>query len=737
MQSRPPKLLLAFLLLFGPLAADALACRIIEPIPRPIHPPPRPPEPKPILTRRHTADIRVKDQVAQVTVNATFYNPNPFRIEGTYWFPLPADAAVRDFEMVVNGKVMKGELLDAKRAKQIYEDIVRRQKDPALLEWIGSQMLKCRVFPMEGHKETKVALTYTVLLREDAGLVRLTYPLRSAKPNAGTIGQLVVTIAIESSLPLKTVYSATHPFEIRREGEKTAKLTYEANNVDPVRDVEVLFSRETGEVGLSLVSHKLAGEDGYFLLTITPALAPEDRKPAPKDILFVCDTSGSMAENEKIEQAKRALRFCLRSLNEGDRFNIITFSSDVRRFRDGLVARDADTVRKAEEYVDGLRALGGTAINEALLAALESAADAKNVPMIIFLTDGNPTIGVQDPKTILKNVSGANKARCRVFVFGVGYDVNTKLLDLLAEENRGAREYVKPKEDIEVKVSSFYTKVANPALSDLRLDFGGATVEHIRPRGLPDLFFGSQLVVVGRFKQPGEHTLTLSGKLGDRRKEFTYAVAFQDTRSDEYLPRVWALREVAFLLDQIRLHGESGELVNEVTRLGKRHGIITPYTSFLIVEDAPVPEPVRRELEAAAREGRRTFAAKSGGREAVEDSAGINRMAQAPAAGYGDQGAVGLHRAGEADEAADAEFEQRLRQAVRETVRHVAGKTFYVRNDGTWVDSTLGEDDDPIDMALWSEEFFELAREYSELGKALAETQKLIIRLGSRFYRFR
>ena len=141
---------------------DANACRIIEPVPVPPQPQPTV---RPIQTRVHAVDIQVKDQVAEVTVNATFYNPNAFRLEGTYWFPLPAQSAVKNFEMAVNGQVMKGELLDAKRAREIYEDIVRRMKDPGLLEWMGSQMLKCRVFPMEPNAETKVSLSYTVILK--------------------------------------------------------------------------------------------------------------------------------------------------------------------------------------------------------------------------------------------------------------------------------------------------------------------------------------------------------------------------------------------------------------------------------------------------------------------------------------------------------------------------------------------------------------------------------------------
>ncbi len=746
---------IAVVVVFATLVAiDAYACRIIDPRPwPPPHPHPMPPPPPPmrsITTRYHSAEIRVKDQVAEVSVNATFYNPNPYRIEGTYWFPLPAEAAVKDFKMEVNGKMMQGELLDAKRARDIYEDIVRRQKDPALLEWVGSQMLKCRIFPMEPNSETKVVLQYTHMLEQDGGLVRLVYPLRSAKPNEGAIDQLVLKVSIETSLPLKNVYSPTQAFDVSRKDDKTALLTFEGKNIDPERDVNVLFSRNAADVDLTVVSHKPASDDGYFLLQVTPSVKVDPSKVSKKDVVFVCDTSGSMMADGKIDQAKNALKFCVRSLNPGDRFGIISFSGDVRHFRKDLVERTDATVKEADEFVDGLKALGGTALNDALLAALDVAKDAKNVPMIIFLTDGNPTIGEQNVETILKNVAGANKTKCRLFVFGVGYDVNTKLLDLIAEENRGAREYVKPKEELEVKVSSFYTKVSNPVLSDITVDFGDVTVLELYPKKLPDLFHGSQLTMLGRFKKPGSGNVKLSGKVGDEAKDFTYAVTFRETKDDDYLPRMWALRAVAFMLDEIRLRGEKKELVDEITRLGKLHGIITPYTSFLVVEEgAPMPVAMRRELEAAGRDARRNFAGRAEGGEAVSDSADIARSkgaspaapqaAAEPAPGL----VLGVHRSrgaaggysGMPEEKADEKFKEELRKVIAQTIKEVGGKTFYVKADGTWTDSGYDDKAKVTEVKLWSDEFFALLKKHPELGRIIAETQKVLVVLGGTAYR--
>ncbi|MFO7899808.1 MAG: VIT and VWA domain-containing protein, partial [Planctomycetota bacterium] len=359
---------LVVVLVAGILAANAYACRIIDPRPRPRpwpRPRPAPPKPQAILTRYHSAEIDVKDQVATVTVNATFYNPNPFRMEGTYWFPLPAEASVKQFRMEINGKKVEGELLSADRAKKIYEDIVRKQKDPGLLEWVGSQMLKCRVYPMEPRKETKVELSYTHMLRKDAGLIRLDYPLRSAKPNAGVVDQLVVKVDIETTKPLKTLYCPTHDVDVKRDGDHKARLSFEGKSIDPKRDVQVVFSRSADDIDLSVLSHDPRAEDGYFLMMVTPKVEIDKDKVIQKDIVFVFDTSGSMNADNKIEQAKKALAFCVSSLNDGDRFGIVAFSGGIRYFRKDLVEKSDETVAAAREYIGDLKAVGGTAINDA------------------------------------------------------------------------------------------------------------------------------------------------------------------------------------------------------------------------------------------------------------------------------------------------------------------------------------------------------------------------------------
>ncbi|MDH7570809.1 MAG: VWA domain-containing protein, partial [Armatimonadota bacterium] len=423
---------------------------------------------------------------------------------------------------------------------------------------------------------------------------------------------------------------------------------------------------------------------------------------AAKEITFVLDTSGSMS-GEKLDQAKRALKFALDHLNRNDRFNLISFSGDVELFRPHLVDATPESVAAARRFVEELQARGGTNIHDALLAALKQQSPRRGVPaMILFLTDGLPTVGVTDLKEILSNVNKTRVEGLRLFVFGVGDDVNTYLLDRLSGENGGVSEYVRPGEDLEVKVSSFYTKIATPALSNLELDYGGAEVYDVYPKRLPDLFAGTQVLVTGRYRKPGRFTLTLRGSVGGEPRRFTYPADFSgEDRGTSFIPRIWATRKVGYLLDELRLHGHNQELVDEVTRLGMEYGIVTPYTSALVEEDRrpgprPYPPPVPlggpAPFGGAAQE-----AAKSTGSGAVDVAV---RLREAKEAGQvRDEGGM---------------------------VRHVEGKTFSLRGD-TWVDVQYRPEMRAREVRFASDEYFALMQRQPKLARWFALGERVLV----------
>ena len=713
----------ALLALAGGPMNDAVACRII-PTPMPIvRPGPRPqPAYRPLETRSHRADITVDGPVATVAVNAVFYNPNSRVLEGTYFFPLAADAAVDDFQMDINGKMVKGELLDADKARKIYEDIVRRMKDPGLLEFVGTRMLKCRVFPMAPTAETKVKLTYSVTLRADAGLYELAYPLRSAKPEAGKIATCAVRVRLRQRDGIKTLYSPTHKVDVTRKGDGEATVGFEQANLLPERDFRLYFSTSKKDVGLSVLTHKPAGEDGYFLLAAAPKVEVDDKAVVAKRIVFAIDTSGSM-QGEKIRQARDALKYCVQSLRPADQFALIPFATEPRAFRDALAPASRENVKAAVGFIDTMEARGGTAIDDALQLALKTLKGGKGLPMVVFLTDGLPTIGETDIDAILKNVQGANAEKARVFVFGVGYDVNTKLLDRLARDNHGAPDYVTPTEDIEVRVSSFYQKVANPVLSDVKLEIGGLKLSDAYPRELPDLFRGGQLLVLGRFRGKGHHAVKLSGTVSGKARHFVFEADFAETQDNAFLPRLWAVRKVTYLLGAIRRNGEKKELVDEVVRLAKRHGILTPYTSFLVVDDKARPE-----LAENLRRGRVHFRDADRGPAAVEASKLLERLERE----------LLIRPDIYADVVRDPAARKELRRLAKQKIVQIGDKTFYLRADGTLVDSLFDaarHKGKVVEIKLLSEEHLALARKHAKLRRCLAEGKAMLVTHGDAVFR--
>ena len=640
---------------------------------------PPPPQP-PLAVKYHRVRVEVADQAARTEIDQVFVNPAPFDVEGTYIFPLPSGASFSAFSMHVDGEPLNAEILDAVEARRIYEEIVRQRIDPALLEYAGRGAYRARIFPIPAEGERRVELGYEEVLKRDGGVVRYTYPLNTEKFSPEPLDDVSVQVDIRSSIPIKAVYSPSHEIVVERLDEGRVQVIYADEEVTPSRDFVLYYTVSDSEVGLDLLSYFTEEEEeGYYLLLAAPQIEPVAAVVTPKRIIFVFDRSGSMA-GEKMQQARASLRFAVEGLNEGDAFNIVDYSTTVSSFADSAVTATQLQRRQALEYVDGLEALGGTNIDGALATGLDMVRGDGFAEMVVFLTDGKPTIGEVDIEAILESAARANGGRARLFVFGVGDEVNTHLLDRLAGHNGGASAYVRPGEDIEQAVAAFYTKVSNPVLIDLQLALEGGRRRDYYPVELPDLFSGAQVVQLGRLQAAGTVQVQLTGLLAGGERVFTASFARQ-VSGPEFLPRLWATRKVGFLLNQIRLNGEAEELVEEIVALSRRYGIITPYTSFLIVEDE-APVPILEEADALRADS---------GAEAVAASQQVRSYA-------------------------DAGTTVQIRSAA---VRYVGDKTFYERAQG-WRDSRF----DPLAptrvLAFGSEAYFDLVAASPGLGRYLA-----------------
>jgi Ca-activated chloride channel family protein len=713
-------------------AAPALFADGFIVIPRP--PRPGPLTPFPLEVVRHDVRVEIDGQLATTTVDQEFYNPNASRLEGYYLFPLPAGAVIKKFSMWIDGRETRAELLDAAKARGIYEDIVRRLRDPALLEYDGRGVFKVRVFPIEPHSKKRIKIAYHEVLEMENGSIAYLYPLGTEKFSAKAIPKVSIAINIRSDAPLAGIHCPTHPVRITRPAANLATVSHESREALPDTDFKVFITPAAGRLGFSLLTFRPAGQDGTFFLSIAPHSFGDEAGIAEKDIIFVVDTSGSMA-GRAMEQAQAAMAHCLARLNRGDRFNIIRFATEAEAFFQALTTATPANLARAKEFVANWQAAGGTNFEEALQlalmvpaespegsrrgSALDEGVAAGRPRLIVLVTDGKPTIGETGDDALLRLVTRTRRGSLRIFPVAIGSDINTHLLDRLAEETRTFRTYIAAGENIESGISRFFDKIRSPVLSDIRLSLA-ATIRSIQayPRELPDLFRGSTLTLVGRYRGDGPSKITLNGKVNGRSQEFTFRAHFPaESHDHDFLPALWAARRVGFLLDQIRLHGEDRELVDEVTRLARRHGIVTPYTSYLIVED----EKIRRDrgdlAESDMTLGRGAAAAPAMAQQHREEFAGLRDKS-----GLGSVRASSeLQKLNQAQELSETRPADERLPGLHRRIRTVRGLTYYW-NDGTWVDARIqGAAQLPVTrLAFASADYFVLLKKRPELAAVLA-----------------
>ncbi len=529
------------------------------------------------VTQKTQIQARIVDGVGRVEATIRFHNAGRRDAESVLLFPLPEGAVADGLELEMGGKKVEGKVEDAKAARRVYLSIVRRRRDPALLEYAGKNFVRLRVFPIPAGGTQEVVFRYSQVLPMSGGLYEFRFPCRALGKGSFSIG-----MDVKSQHGLENIYAPSTGWDIKRKDKDHAVASYESS-ARPQQDPRFFFSLARKDFGLSLLTYKKKGEKGYFLMLLSPKRGTEGTRVA-KSITFVVDVSGSM-RGEKIQQAKGALRYFLSKLNPGDEFNITPFSTEARPFSSGMVAADEDAKKRAMSFIDSLEAAGGTNIHDALLTALSTKPAEGKLPIVAFLTDGLPTVGITKPQEILASCKKRNGQKARIFVFGVGSDVNTFLLDSLCESNRGTRDYVRRGENIEVKTSALFSKLANPALSDLAIEVDGPSLSRWTPSRLPDLFHGEQLVVAGRYDKGGHFAVTLKGKLGKVEKHFVFDASFaEDDKSNDFVRSIWAKRRVGQLLDAIRLNGPNQELISEIKTLASKHGIVTPYTSNIAAD---------------------------------------------------------------------------------------------------------------------------------------------------------
>lgn len=591
-----------------------------------VDPHPDHPDPFAIFLASSSVSVEIHEGVAHTTLVQVFANPNNWSAEGRYLFPLPEGAAVTDFKLTMDGVAVSGQVLDREKAASIYMDIVRRIRDPALLEYLGNRVFQARIFPFEPNGTRTLTLSYAQILPREGDYHVFRYltgqgtsqgyrrfgrrgssgiPVQgSPSGNINQASRFVIEGTITDDRSIQSIYSPTHKLAVEQSSPDSVYFSGEGNLLVSKGFTLYYACGVDNDIGISVMAHRPEGEDGYFLLTISPGWKEEEKTRVPRDLIFALDISGSMGSSNKLEQAIGALDFGLGTLDSQDRFGLVTYNSTVKQWRQNLTHATPRDVSEAREYIKSLEAGGGTNIEEALSQAsfLAREADAddggngSSRPIyVVFLTDGLPTVGECDPEILIAQ-SGENLPHSvRLFTWGVGTNVNVYLLDHLAGNHNGSSTYIYPFQNLEVKVSAFFERISRPVLTDLNLDFDGVEVHDLFPYQLRDLFRGNQITVMGRYSRSQSPVITLGGLQDGRDRSIISRIELPEIdTTTEFLAPLWAQRKVGFLLEQIRLNGYSEELRSEVVTLGEKYGLVTPYTGYLVTE----PENVTRNTAA-------------------------------------------------------------------------------------------------------------------------------------------
>lgn len=751
-------------------------------IPRPCAPPPPPPPPPecrgercPDIARpvclpgnaivRTSSAVRVEmvNRVLRYEVDETFVNRGGGIGEADYIFPLPKGAAFERLELSINGEMVSGETMGAGEARRIYEEIVRRQRDPALVEWMGTGLLRARIFPINPGEEKRVVVRFQSVAEREGSAVRVDY-VRGTAPSNTPWPMPVLREGPEPNRPLRadpqstfaltyaassefgSPYSPTHALTVsERAGKRVVRADGEG------REITILLPlRRTNEASLTVLTHRAEDRPGFALITITP---PAVRSATlPRDVTFVVDVSGSM-RGEKLEQAKAAGRALLESLERGDRFRLIDFSTDVRTFRDGFVPATSENLRAARRYLESLTAEGSTNISGALEVALgdgwrdarvPAGGDQENhdpderipdrrsrerrLPLVVFLTDGEPTVGERNPERIAA-LAARHRGDTRLFSVGVSADVNAALIEQLAVEGRGTAHFVRSGESVERAVSLLATRLTSPVLTDVRVSVDGIRLTQLHPILPQDLFAGQDLVLLARYTGSGRSTIRVEGRSPSGVVRWSSPASFPAReRANAFVPRLWASQRIGWLAAERRRHGATRELDEELKSLGQEYGIPTELTSYLVLEPGtnvvtshpavvgagtapPTPAPVVRDRADVMRL-----------RSVVVDAA--TQSAPAPAANearFEQARQAAAQR--EAKSLADLD---RIAGASQQSLRQAAGRQF-AQQGKVWTDQRYVAGSRTVRVKAYSPLYFELLTRLPGLQEALALGEEVLV----------
>ncbi len=687
-----------------------------------ILPGPRPRPTVKLVFERFALTGTIRDQIGRISIECVLSNDGQAPGEADFLVPIPPGAVLHNVTLIADGKEIPGELLSRDEALREYTEIVRRYRDPALVEFLDTSLFRSRIFPIPPGKNRTLQLSVTFACTSSDGTVSAILPLPHRTSRSLIPKTVSLDLHIKDRRPIRSVYVREPWVDTTTVDSHHARVRGESRDTAPGA-VTIYYRLSEQDFTAWVLSYWPQEEDkGYYVLFLVPPFPEEvGAEYQPKDVILVIDTSGSMA-GRKLEQVKDASVYILRNLRSEDRFALVTYSDDVEVLTGGVKPVRENRIEAAVRDLRALRAHGGTNIEAALKTALGLVDEDERPTYVLFLTDGKPTVGERDVGKLVRSTERSLPANARLICFGVGHDVNSRLVTRLAQVGNGRAILVPPDSDLEREIAALYQTISVPALTDVHVRLKGVRVSLQYPERVHDLFAGEETVLVGRYQgESSDVTLHIRGKIRGKQIERTVSLSFaRRGRGIEhaFVARLWASRRIGHLLEEIDLEGPQESLLDEIVRLSQKYGIPTPYTSFLAKEP---DSPARRAalMRDAIRRQARELRAMDSGAGLFAARVGVLALREAPA-----RPRVGFPLDGG-------------RMQDRDTV-YLGGKTF-VRTSWGWVESTLS--DEEIRTAevieIGSEAFFDLIRRIPPHQRAFLRLDPPIwASIGGNVYRF-
>lgn len=545
--------------------------------------------------------VRIADRAATTTLQVELHNPGSRDQEAVLLLPVPDGASVSGFTFDGGLAEPGTRVLPRDEARRLYDEITARQRDPALLEFAGWNCVRSSVFPVPANGRQQIRLVYDHVLEVDGD--RVDYVLPRSEMLANDV-PWHIDVDLQARAPIGLCHSPSHELEVLHRTDAAMRLRVAAASRRAPGSFRLCYTTcgEAERPTATLFAYPDPAIGGGYFLLLASAPKPERTDVLRREVTLVLDRSGSMAGG-KLEQARAAALQVLEGLADGETIQVLDYGNDVGRAFPAPVAKDPTSLAAARAYLQALRPHGGTNMHDALVEALRAPVAPGTLPLVLFLTDGLPTVGPTGERELKAMVAAGNAHARRVFCFGVGLDVNVPLLDAIAEQTRAVTTFVRPDEDVELAVARTFARLGRPVLAEPTLDVPthAPRLREVLPRQLPDLFAGDQLVVLGQYVGQGDLPFELRGRTPSGVRTFQFRLPVENASTAHgFVPRLWATRQIAFLVDELRQHGGDlggplhgrtrqvhprlRELTDEIVRLSTRFGVLGEYTAFLATE---------------------------------------------------------------------------------------------------------------------------------------------------------